>query len=101
MTETMTKNGAATLDQETLAGASKCMNCGVCTAVCPMGIDVLPRRLLHYVTLGMEERLRAESEAVYSCLLCGACEVNCPAEVPIAGTVRRLRVYLNHQLYGL
>jgi len=22
--------------------ASACMNCGVCTAICPMGLDLLP-----------------------------------------------------------
>ena len=35
------------------------MNCGVCTATCPLGIDVLPRQLLRYAALGMEERIRA------------------------------------------
>ena len=25
--------------------ASACMHCGVCTAVCPVGFDLLPRRI--------------------------------------------------------
>jgi len=81
--------------------ATACMNCGVCTAVCPLGLEVLPRRLFHYAVLGLEDRLLAETEAVYSCLLCGLCEENCPAGVHIAENVRSLRSYLNHKVYGL
>lgn len=81
--------------------ALACMNCGVCTAVCPMGIDVLPRRLFHQVLLGREDELAAETEAVFSCLLCKMCEVRCPAGVHITDNVRTLRGYINHTAFGL
>ena len=81
--------------------AEACMNCGVCTAVCPLGIDLLPRRIFRYVELGMEDRVLAETEAVYSCLLCRLCEENCPAGVHIAENVRTLRHHLNRTLHGL
>jgi heterodisulfide reductase subunit C len=81
--------------------AAACMNCGVCTAVCPMGIDVLPRRLFRYVLLGMEEQMLEETESVYSCLLCKMCEVNCPAGVHIAENVRALRHHINRTAFGL
>lgn len=81
--------------------ASACMNCGVCTAVCPMGIEVLPRRLFRYVLLGMEEKVLEETESVYSCLLCKMCEVNCPAGVRIAENVRSLRHHINRKVFGL
>ena len=71
-----------------------CMNCGVCTATCPLGIDVLPRHLLRYAALGMEERLRAETETVFSCLLCRACEESCPAGVHITENIRVMRRWL-------
>ncbi len=74
--------------------AGACMNCGVCTAVCPLGLDLLPRRLLRHAVLGMTERVQEESEAVFSCLLCRACEANCPAGVHIAEDVRLLRRWL-------
>lgn len=74
--------------------AEECMNCGVCSAACPLGIDLLPRRLFRYVVLGMEDRVRAESRAVFSCLLCRACEESCPAGVHITENVRVLRHWL-------
>jgi heterodisulfide reductase subunit C len=81
--------------------ASACMNCGVCTAVCPMGIEVLPRRLFRHVLLGMEDEVLDEQESVYSCLLCKMCEVNCPAGVHIAENVRSLRRHIGHKAFGL
>ncbi len=81
--------------------AEACMNCGVCTATCPLGLDVLPRRVFRYVMLGLEDRVRDESETVYSCLLCRLCEESCPAGVHIAENVRTLRRHLNRSLYGL
>jgi heterodisulfide reductase subunit C2 len=81
--------------------AEACMNCGVCTAICPLGLDVLPRRIFRYVVLGLEERLRDETETVYSCLLCRLCEENCPAGVHISENVRTLRHHLNRSVFGL
>ena len=81
--------------------AEACMNCGVCTGVCPLGIDLLPRRIFRYVELGMEDRVLAETETIYSCLLCRLCEESCPAGVHITENVRTLRHYLNRTVYGL
>ena len=81
--------------------AEACMNCGVCTAICPLGVDLLPRRLFRYVLLGMEERVLAETESLYSCLLCRACEESCPAGVHITENVRALRHYVNRRVFGL
>ncbi|MFA7467282.1 MAG: 4Fe-4S dicluster domain-containing protein [Desulfotomaculaceae bacterium] len=74
--------------------AAACMNCGICSAVCPMGIELLPRKLFRYVLLGVEDKVRENSATIYSCLLCKMCEVNCPAGVHIAENVRTLRYYL-------
>lgn len=81
--------------------ADACMNCGVCTAICPLGLDVLPRRVFRYVLLGLEDRVREETETVYSCLLCRLCEENCPAGVHISENVRTLRHHLNRSVFGL
>jgi heterodisulfide reductase subunit C2 len=81
--------------------AAACMNCGVCTAICPVGTELLPRRLFHLVLLGATETLRAEVETVYSCLLCKLCEDNCPAGVHITENLRVLRNYCNRTVFGI
>jgi heterodisulfide reductase subunit C len=74
--------------------ADACMNCGVCTATCPLETGMLPRRLFRYAVLGMADRVRSEQEAVFSCLLCRACESACPGGVHITGNVLVLRNWL-------
>ena len=81
--------------------ATLCMNCGTCTALCPLGVELLPRRLFRYAMLGDREKLLASSETIFSCLLCRLCEANCPGSVPIAENVRFLRTYVNRELHGL
>ncbi len=74
--------------------AELCMNCGICVGVCPLGLDVLPRQLMRFGVLGLEAKIREQSEAVFSCLLCRLCEVNCPANVHIAENIRLMRQWL-------
>ena len=81
--------------------AAACMNCGVCSAVCPMEIELLPRKVFRYALLGLEDRVLENTENIYSCLLCKMCEANCPAEVHIAENVRFLRYYLNKNVFKL
>ncbi|NTV52246.1 MAG: 4Fe-4S dicluster domain-containing protein [Candidatus Firestonebacteria bacterium] len=81
--------------------AVACMNCGTCTALCPLGLTNLPREIFRDVVLGLEEKVLANVETVFSCLLCRMCQVNCPAEVKIADNVRTLRVHLNKTLHHL
>lgn len=81
--------------------ASACLNCGSCTALCPLGVELLPRKLFRYVLLGIKDRVLENTESIYSCLLCKMCEDNCPAGVHIAENVRALRTYINREVYGL
>lgn len=81
--------------------ASACMNCGVCTAICPMGLELLPRQLFRYVEIGVEEKVLENQETIYSCLLCKMCEQNCPAKVNIVENVRTLRSYINRKVFRL
>lgn len=81
--------------------ASACINCGSCTALCPMGVGLLPRLLFRYVLIGAQDRILENTENIYSCLLCKMCEENCPADVHIAENIRALRVYINQNIYGL
>ena len=81
--------------------ASACMNCGVCTAICPMGLEILPRQLFRYVLIGIEEKVLENQETIFSCLMCKMCEQNCPEQVHIAENVRTLRRYINQRVFGL
>ncbi len=81
--------------------AQRCMNCGTCTALCPLGVEILPRKLFHYAMLGNREAVLGQEEAIFSCLLCKLCESNCPGGVHIAENVRSLRTYLNREVHGL
>jgi heterodisulfide reductase subunit C len=81
--------------------ALACMNCGVCTALCPLEVVPLPRMLFRQVMLGLEDKVLENEDTIYSCLLCRMCEVNCPAGVPIAENIRLLRKYINTTRYGL
>ena len=74
--------------------AELCMNCGICTATCPLGIDVLPRQLMRFGVLGLREEVRRQEEAIFSCLLCRACEASCPAGVHITDNIRVIRRWL-------
>jgi len=81
--------------------AAACMNCGVCTAICPMGLDLLPRRLFRYVLVGLDDKVKENRETIFSCLLCRMCEENCACDVRIAENVRILRGYIARDVYGL
>jgi heterodisulfide reductase subunit C len=81
--------------------AAACMNCGVCTALCPMEIGPLPRVLFRQVMLGLEAKILSDTDTIFSCLLCKMCEANCPAGVPIAENIRLLRTYIDTTVYGL
>ncbi len=81
--------------------ARLCMNCGTCTALCPLGLELMPRRLFRYALLGNREAVFGESETIFSCLLCRMCEANCPAGIHIAENVRALRTVVNREVHGL
>jgi len=81
--------------------AQACLNCGVCSAICPMGIEHLPRELFRYVLLGMKDEVLKHEETVFSCLLCRLCEENCPGGVHIAENVRALRHYFDRQVFRI
>ena len=81
--------------------AEACMHCGTCTAVCPMGYEILPRKLFRYVQLGLEDKVKENIPNIYSCLLCGMCVANCPADVHIVDNIRFLRKYINENEFNL
>ncbi|MBN1547728.1 MAG: 4Fe-4S dicluster domain-containing protein [Syntrophaceae bacterium] len=81
--------------------ASACINCGTCTALCPMEINLLPRHLFRFVLMGVKEKIVENENNIYSCLLCKMCEDNCPGGVNITANVRALRNYFSREIYRL
>ena len=86
--------------------ASKCLFCGFCEPVCPTlshgphrGYG--PRGRVRLASMLVEggrlsgEPLGAVIESIYSCLLCGSCNLACPAGVDIVSVVRASRALLN------
>jgi heterodisulfide reductase subunit C len=84
-------------------GTFACINCGTCTAVCPLPREdvLLPRQIIRLLHLGRREELRDRAEAIYSCLLCRLCEETCPAGVRIPDILRFLRGHLNRTVHHL
>ena len=92
---------AARLKESEEFNAEACYHCGTCTALCPLGYKIVPRKLFREVMLGLEERVKESIPDIYSCLLCRMCEEYCPAGVHIAGNMRYLRKYLNEKEFKL
>ncbi len=92
---------AARLKQAEDFNAEACYHCGTCTALCPLGYEIVPRKLFREVMLGLEDKVKESIPEIYSCLLCKMCEEYCPAGVHIAENMRYLRKYLNQQEFSL
>jgi heterodisulfide reductase subunit C len=81
--------------------AEACFHCGTCTALCPLGYKIVPRKLFREVMLGLEDKVKASIPDIYSCLLCRMCEEYCPADVHIAENIRFLRHYINKSVFNI
>ena len=63
-------------------GLKACMNCGVCTAICPAAefYDYDPRKVVDTVQSGEEDELvkLLKSETIWYCGECMSCKTRCP-----------------------
>lgn len=63
-------------------GLKACMNCGVCTAICPAAefYDYDPRKVVDLVQRGDENELESllKSETIWYCGECMSCKTRCP-----------------------
>lgn len=77
------------------ADVDKCFNCGSCSAVCvhAEGDAILPRRPLHAVQLGLEDKLKGDVDP-WLCYYCGECSEQCPKEADPAETMMSMRRWL-------
>jgi ferredoxin len=73
-----------------------CMNCGNCTAVCPLSEDSgasFPRRVIHLLQVGRTDKL-VQSVDPWLCYYCGECSESCPRDANPAETMMAARRYL-------
>lgn len=76
----------------------KCIQCGTCSAVCPMGehMDLLPRKFIHMCRLRMRERV-LRSNTPWVCATCCECLVRCPNGVDIPKVMESIRLLAQHK----
>ena len=70
-----------------------CLECGKCTASCPVARyngGFSPRRIVADAIEGSAERLLTDT-LLWVCLACGMCRRRCPMDVDFSGFVRSLR----------
>lgn len=83
-----------------------CLNCGMCTAVCPAAehfADYDPRCIVDAALSGEEQRLVEvlKSDFLWYCVQCGSCNSRCPHSNDIMGTVNSLRMLAQLKGYHL
>lgn len=82
-------------------GLKACMNCGVCTAVCPAAefYDYDPRQIAETVQSRDDERIEAllRSETIWYCGQCMSCRPRCPRGNTPGYIIQALR-YLSQKL---
>lgn len=62
---------------------SKCFQCGVCTASCPIReveASFSPRRIMKLAKMGLKKRVYA-SDTIWLCSMCFMCLERCPQDV--------------------
>jgi ferredoxin len=75
--------------------ASKCFQCGNCSAVCHLSDEAwtFPRKSIREAQLGLERRLGASLEP-WLCYYCGECSTRCPRGAEPGETMMSLRRWL-------
>jgi heterodisulfide reductase subunit C len=69
-----------------------CMQCGTCSASCPMmdHMGMSPRQIMHFLQFGLEEHIEAYN-TYWICASCHTCSVRCPRGIDIARVMEALR----------
>lgn len=75
-----------------------CMQCGTCSASCPLSSETnpFPRKIYRYLQLGLRDKL-LKSPVPWLCYYCGECNQDCPREAEPAETMMATRRWLTTQ----
>ncbi len=74
------------------ADVGKCIQCGKCTAGCPVAIDMdyVPNQIMQMIRMNLKDELFA-ANSFWFCAACQTCSVRCPEEIDIAKIMNTLR----------
>lgn len=70
----------------------KCIQCGKCTAGCPVAVDMdyVPNQVMELIRMNEQEDL-LKADTFWYCASCQTCSVRCPEEIDIAKIMNTLR----------
>ena len=70
-----------------------CMQCGTCSAICPMGeaMPITPRRGMMLLQYGEIEAVQEAAIGTF-CASCHTCEVRCPRGISVAKVYEAVRL---------
>ena len=79
----------------------RCVQCGRCSATCPMGDkrDLLPSRMVWELINGNGEKM-LKARSPWVCLSCMACEQRCPKGVSPCAVMEAVRLLVIRQQGG-
>jgi heterodisulfide reductase subunit C len=80
-------------DRIGLEEITPCFTCGACTGVCPVREvveDFDPRLIIHWIVLGMKEKVLG-SDLIWFCCLCDTCYHVCPQQIRFRRVALELR----------
>ena len=79
----------------------RCIQCGRCSATCPMAdkMDLLPSRMVWELMQGNGEEM-LEARSPWVCLSCMACEQRCPKGVSPCAVMEAVRLLVIRQQGG-
>ena len=70
-----------------------CMQCGTCSAVCPMveSMNATPRQIMHLLQFGLTDEV-LETRSGEICASCHTCSVRCPRGIDVARALETARL---------
>jgi heterodisulfide reductase subunit C len=75
-----------------------CMQCGTCSAVCPMvdSMKMTTRHAMHLLQFGLTDDV-IDSKLATVCASCHACSVRCPRGIDVAKVFEAARLMVSRQ----
>lgn len=72
---------------------TQCMQCGTCSASCPMekDMEMSPRKVMHLTQMGLREYVEG-ANTVWICASCHTCEARCPRGIDLPKVMEAIRL---------